>query len=82
MPTTFDTLKRERAFRNPSDKEFQTPSLQKVTAPHLESFNSILEYGDDQRGLLDMAIADIGHKAVFDAKGGDGELGNKLSCIL
>ncbi|RUP17074.1 hypothetical protein BC936DRAFT_139472, partial [Jimgerdemannia flammicorona] len=79
MPTTFDTLKREQAFRNPSDKEFQTPSLQKVAAPHLESFNAMLEYGDDKYGLLEMAVADIGHKAVFDGKGKDGKLGNKLS---
>ncbi|CAM0136547.1 DNA-directed RNA polymerase I subunit rpa2 [Umbelopsis sp. WA50703] len=80
MPSTFRTLEREEAFRNPSDKKFGTPALQEVVKPHLESFDSLTKFGSDNAslGLLDLAIKDIGHKTVFDGIGEDG-LGNKIT---
>ncbi|KAG0281790.1 hypothetical protein BGZ95_010443 [Linnemannia exigua] len=74
----FNTLERERIFKNPSDKSFQTPALQELVAPHIEAFNSLMEFGKGSKsGLLDLAIQDIGPKAVFDMHGGG--LGNKLT---
>ncbi|KAG0374389.1 MAG: hypothetical protein J3R72DRAFT_226730 [Linnemannia gamsii] len=74
----FNTLERERIFKNPSDKSFQTPALQELVAPHIEAFNSLMEFGKGTKsGLLDLAIQDIGPKAVFDMHGGG--LGNKLT---
>ncbi|KAG0233969.1 DNA-directed RNA polymerase I subunit rpa2 [Actinomortierella wolfii] len=74
----FNTLEREHAFRHPSDKAYQTPALQEAVAPHIEAFNSLTEHGlGSKTGLLDLALQDIGFKAVFDKKGGG--LGNKLT---
>ncbi|KAF9930755.1 DNA-directed RNA polymerase I subunit rpa2 [Modicella reniformis] len=73
---TFNTLERERIFKNPSNKAFQTPALQELVAPHIEAFNALTEFGPSS-GLLDLAIQDIGSKAVFDTNGGG--LGNKLT---
>ena len=75
----FNTLERENAFRNPSDKAYHTPALQEAVAPHIEAFNSLTEHGPGSKtGLLDLALQDIGFKAVFDKR--DGALGNKLTC--
>ncbi|KAG0261299.1 DNA-directed RNA polymerase I subunit rpa2 [Mortierella polycephala] len=74
----FNTLNRERTFKNPSDSSFQTPALQEMVAPHIEAFNALTEFGAGSKtGFLDLAIQDIGPKSVFDMKG-DG-LGNKLT---
>jgi DNA-directed RNA polymerase I subunit RPA2 len=76
----FNTLERERIFRNPSDKAFQTPALQEMVAPHIEAFNALTEFGTgSSTGLLDLALQDIGSKAVFDKRGSG--LGNKLTCM-
>ncbi|KAG0736871.1 hypothetical protein G6F57_013127 [Rhizopus arrhizus] len=64
--STFNTVERERIFRNPSNERFGTPSLQEVVAPHIEAFNSISEFGEGQPGLLDYAVRDIGSVSVFD----------------
>jgi DNA-directed RNA polymerase I subunit RPA2 len=75
----FNTLERERIFKNPSDKSFQTPALQEMVAPHIEAFNALTEFGVGKKtGLLDLALQDIGSKVVFDQRGSG--LGNKLSC--
>lgn len=75
----FNTLERERIFKNPSNSAFQTPALHEVVAPHIEAFNALTEFGPGSKtSLLDLAIQDIGPKAVFDMRG-DG-LGNKLTC--
>ena len=77
---SFNTLERERIFKNPSDKSFQTPALQEMVAPHIEAFNALTEFGyGSKTGLLDLAIQDIGPKSVFDMHGGG--LGNKLTCM-
>ncbi|KAI9313527.1 hypothetical protein BX666DRAFT_1977413 [Dichotomocladium elegans] len=66
MPSTFNTLERERMFREPSSTEFGVPLLQEVTLPHIESFNSLTEFGNTGEGLLNYAIKDIGSVSVFD----------------
>ncbi len=85
---TFDTLARERAFKNPSTTGSTVPILNEFVAPHIESFNALfddsgLPPGDgDGRGLLSLAIRDIGERVVFDGTGpgsGQKEWGNRLS---
>jgi hypothetical protein len=89
---TFNTLARESAFRNPPSGSSTFPILNDFVAPHIESFNVLfddsgLPFGDgDGRGLLSLAIKDIGERVVFDgsaqsASGGSRKgWGNKLSC--
>ncbi|KAH9077220.1 hypothetical protein EDB83DRAFT_2348848 [Lactarius deliciosus] len=85
---TFDTLARESAFKRPSTTGSTVPILNEFVAPHIESFNTLfddsgLPPGDgDGRGLLSLAIKDIGERVVFDdiASGsGQTERGNRLS---
>ncbi|KAH9179744.1 hypothetical protein EDB89DRAFT_2111030 [Lactarius sanguifluus] len=85
---TFDTLARESAFKRPSTTGSTVPILNEFVAPHIESFNTLfddsgLPPGDgDGRGLLSLAIKDIGERVVFDntAPGsGQTERGNRLS---
>ncbi|KAH9833798.1 beta and beta-prime subunits of DNA dependent RNA-polymerase [Rhodofomes roseus] len=88
---TFDTLARERYFKNPPKDGAAVPILNEFVAPHLESFNSLfddsgLPPGDgDGRGLLSLGIKDIGERVVFDGKGqigsesGQSGWGNRLS---
>ncbi|KAI5119589.1 hypothetical protein M0805_005761 [Coniferiporia weirii] len=86
----FDTLKREAYFRNPSATGHTVPILTEFVAPHIESFNALfddsgLPPGDgDGRGLLALALEDIGERVVFDYTGrpdenGNPGLGNRLS---
>ncbi len=87
----FDTLKREDSFRNPSKKGLTVPILNEFVAPHIESFNALfddsgLPNGDGNgKGLLSLAVQDIGERVVFDYTGPTDEdgtpgLGNRLSC--
>lgn len=72
---TFNTLARESAFGNPSTGGSTFPILNEFVAPHIESFNALfddsgLPFGDgDGRGLLSLAIKDIGERVVFDRAG-------------
>ncbi|THH11930.1 hypothetical protein EW145_g331 [Phellinidium pouzarii] len=86
----FDTLKREQSFRNPSTSGHTVPILTEFVAPHIESFNALfddsgLPTGDgDGKGLLSLALQDIGKRVVFDYTGrsdenGNPGLGNRLS---
>ncbi|KDQ21118.1 hypothetical protein BOTBODRAFT_152148 [Botryobasidium botryosum FD-172 SS1] len=87
-PHSFETLAREKKFRNPSKTGPTVPILNELVAPHIESFNALfddsgLPNGDgDGRGLLSLGIKDIGSKVVFDRPGTIGEpgssWGNKL----
>lgn len=69
---TFNTLTRESAFRNPPTDNSTFPILNEFVAPHIESFNALfddsgLPSGDgDGRGLLTLAIKDIGELVAFD----------------
>ncbi|ORX56858.1 beta and beta-prime subunits of DNA dependent RNA-polymerase [Hesseltinella vesiculosa] len=65
MPSTFHTLEREEAFRNPSATEFKTPLLQEAVRPHVDSFNNIFEH-QGKEGLLHYALKDIGPMTYFD----------------
>ena len=85
---TFDTLARESAFNAPSTTGSTVPILNEFVAPHIESFNALfddsgLPPGDgDGRGLVSLAIRDIGERVVFDGAGpgsGQKEWGNRLS---
>lgn len=83
---SFNTLKRENAFRYPSTESSEYPAPQLLVAPHIDSFNALFEgapYGSkgeisDDHGLLDLAIADLNSKVIFDGKGPDNSLGNRL----
>jgi hypothetical protein len=72
---TFSTLARESAFRHPPTDGSAFPILNEFIAPHIESFNALfddsgLPFGDgDGRGLLSLAIKDIGERVVFDGVG-------------
>ncbi|KAF9006698.1 hypothetical protein BDQ17DRAFT_1423565 [Cyathus striatus] len=69
---TFNTLEREAAFRNPPKDRASYSILNEFVAPHIESFNSIfddsgLPSGDgDGKGLLSLALKEIGERVVFD----------------
>jgi DNA-directed RNA polymerase I subunit RPA2 len=75
---TFSTLERERQFRYPSRNGSTVPILNEFVLPHIESFNALfddsgLPKGDGNgKGLLSLAINDIGERVVFD---GTGEIG-------
>ena len=85
---SFETLKRERAFRNPPTKGHVNPTLDRLAAPHIESFNSPfddsgLDRGDtDGRGLISLSLKEIGEKVVF--SGNQSSSGNprgaRLAC--
>jgi len=80
MPSTFHTLEREREFKHPSKTGSNAEELQKLSEPHVESFNAIfhVEGSKDGKGLLDRAVDDISPCVIFDGKGSDGSKGNKL----
>ncbi|ORY90187.1 hypothetical protein BCR35DRAFT_287430 [Leucosporidium creatinivorum] len=86
VSSTFRTLDRENAFRNPSNQESQYPAPQALVAPHIDSFDALFEGApigpngqvEQSLGLLDMAINDLQPKVVFDGQGADGSLGNRL----
>jgi hypothetical protein len=84
---TFETLKRERQFSNPSEKGHVNATLDQLATPHIESFNALfddsgLDSGDtDGKGLLSLALQDIGQKVVFNGVGtSESPLGARLSC--
>ena len=84
--TSFNTLKREHAFRHPSKAGPEYPAPQALVAPHIDGFDALFEgapHGSKgetspDHGLLDLAIADLNSKVIFDGKGVDGSLGNRL----
>jgi DNA-directed RNA polymerase I subunit RPA2 len=77
---TFNTLAREKAFTNPPKDGSTHHILNEFVAPHIESFNALfddsgLPAGDgDGRGLLSLALKDIGERVVFDGTGGNANL--------
>ncbi|RKO93987.1 hypothetical protein BDK51DRAFT_21244, partial [Blyttiomyces helicus] len=80
--STFSTLSRQALAISPSKGKPHYPRLEKLAAPHVESFNSLFAYGSGT-GLIDKAVSDISRKVIFDGKPGEtiGEGGrNKLEC--
>lgn len=82
---TFNTLEREYAFRNPPKDGSTYSILNQFVTPHIESFNALfddsgLPVGDgDGRGLISLAIKDIGERVVFDGNGhGSDPRGNRI----
>lgn len=75
---SFNTLAREKSFRNPQKNGSTYNILNEFVTPHIESFNSLfddsgLPSGDgDGRGILSLALKDIGERTVFDGTGSDG----------
>lgn len=80
-PSTFRTLARHDESVIPSSRSAAYPRLQKISAPHIESFNSIFSYESPQKGLLDKAITSIGSKVVFDGKASRNKIERKFSQI-
>ncbi|KAI9503743.1 hypothetical protein BX070DRAFT_190862 [Coemansia spiralis] len=76
----FRTLERQNAAVNPG-QEPEYPQMQNMTAPHIESFNSIWEpAGARTPALIDVAMELLGKHTVFDGKGNiDSRLGNKIT---
>src|ERR1700709_2183189 len=71
----FDTVRREKLFRNPPQDRTAYPALQEAIAPHIESFNALFEQG----GLISKAIEDIGTVTFLDGDVRTGPEGkNKL----
>lgn len=58
----FDTVRREKLFRNPPKDHTAYPALQEAIAPHIESFNALFE----KDGLVHQGLLDIGTKVYLD----------------
>ena len=72
----FRTLEREKRFQNPPKDMDSYPLLKDAVAPHVGSFNALMDGPDG--GLLNLAVKDIGTKTIFDTPETSGRLGNKL----
>lgn len=59
----FNTVKREKLFRNPPKDKTVYPALAKAFEPHVDAFNAVFEGG----GFLEKAIEDIGTKTFLDS---------------
>ncbi|GAA5925248.1 hypothetical protein JCM3775_006405 [Rhodotorula graminis] len=84
-PTSFRTLDREKAFSHPSTDAHKYTAAQELVQPHVDSFNALFEGAprpdgslDGSKGLLDLGVKDLLPKVVYDHKGDDGSLGNRL----
>ena len=72
----FDTIRRENLFRNPPKDHTAYPALKAAIAPHIESFNALLE----KDGLIAQGLLDIGTKTYLDGDEREGPAGkNKLT---
>jgi DNA-directed RNA polymerase I subunit RPA2 len=81
--SSFRTLERQEEAINPSKELPHYPDLAAISEPHLESFNSIFQFGSGI-GLLDQAVLSIPKLTVFDGiRGGEVPLEdrNKLTSI-
>lgn len=90
LPASFDTLQREKRFRQPSSAGPDHATFNELVAPHIESFNALFEdsglpVGDGEgAGLLAAGLKEIGEKYMFDRVGavgsgeGKGGWGNRL----
>ncbi len=73
---SFKTLDRQNQALNPSSTGPHYPHLANISAPHVESFNSIF---DGSASILEKAIQEIGMITVFDAKQEETSP-NKIEC--
>ncbi|KAI9803755.1 MAG: DNA-directed RNA polymerase I subunit RPA2 [Sarcosagium campestre] len=65
--TEFDTVRREKLFRNPPKDGTAYPAVREAVQPHVDSFNVLLE----PNGILQHALTDIGTKIFLDGVPGD-----------
>lgn len=70
----YDTVRREKLFRHPPTDHTAYPALQAAVAPHIESFNALLQ----KDGPLEHGLRDIGTKVFLDGEPGDARR-NRLS---
>jgi DNA-directed RNA polymerase I subunit RPA2 len=71
----FDTIRREKLFRNPPRDHTAYPALKEAISPHIESFNALFEEG----GLISKSIEDIGTVTILDGEPQTGPAGkNRL----
>lgn len=63
----FDTVRREKLFRNPPKDHSAYPALHAAISPHIDSFNALFE----PNGLISHALKDIGTKTYLDGEDGD-----------
>lgn len=75
---SFNTLKLQDQAINPSSSDPHYPKLAALSAPHVESFNSIFDFN---HGLLEKGIQEIGKITVFDGTQ-DSTAPNKLECKI
>ncbi|KAJ2907449.1 hypothetical protein GGI21_003878, partial [Coemansia aciculifera] len=76
----FRTLERQAKAVNPGQRH-EYPQAQTLTEPHIQSFNTLWERsgpGSTGKPLIDVATSLIEKQTVFDYKGDNGDLGNKL----
>ncbi|KAJ2541805.1 hypothetical protein IWW35_005711, partial [Coemansia sp. RSA 1878] len=80
MGSGFKTLERQRAAVTPG-QDFEYPDAQNLTAPHIESFDSIWEAaGPRTPALMDVAMSLIGKQSIFDGKQDmDSPFGTKIT---
>ncbi|KAJ2849531.1 hypothetical protein IWW36_002569 [Coemansia brasiliensis] len=80
MVSAFKTLERQQKAISPGN-EFEYPETQKLTLPHIESFNSIWEAaGPKTPSLMDVAVSLLGKHAMFDRKpDSESQLGTKIT---
>ena len=64
MPSTFRTVERQEEAISPSKGGPHNPRLSALSAPHVESFNTIFELAGGP-GILERAIQDIGKVTSF-----------------
>ncbi|KAJ2384559.1 hypothetical protein GGI05_004969, partial [Coemansia sp. RSA 2603] len=79
----FRTLERQRFAEHPG-QQHEYPQTQQLTAPHIESFNTIWERaGPHAPPLIDTAVSLIEPQTVFDGKGdSENPRGNKIKVWL
>ncbi|KAJ3116756.1 hypothetical protein HK100_000981 [Physocladia obscura] len=68
--THFHTLTRQAQAKRPSQAKPHYPRTAALSAPHIESYNSMFLFGSGAtvEGLLDKGLRDIGVKSVFVGK--------------
>ncbi len=71
QPHTFHTLDIQERFSQPSSTEFLHPELQKLVAPHIESFN-MLWSADPSVDFMSPASASASASASSSSAGGEG----------
>ncbi|KAJ3389524.1 hypothetical protein HDU84_008635 [Entophlyctis sp. JEL0112] len=65
--THFHTLERQRVAVNPSEGRPHHPRIAALSAPHIESYNSMFLFGSGLKadGLIDKALRNIGSKTII-----------------